>query len=312
MTQSNSETTSDDIQRVAEDIDEIPGAKELKARIDKLETEIQQLQSKGLLGDPEFLARFSDEDRRKIIDILQDKPAGRGKDSDAAHSASVKISTPKEQRVYLQRLNGWLRQAERRGTDAENRRQMWKWYMRCRQNVPTFRAQLSEATWTTLWDTQAASAVSNPDRAAHVVQLAEDMRAGGRELNPRQRLAHIEALFLERRHDEALAEWDASEAVLRSTDGLEGEFLTLGVRMFARHGDAARAQEIARGLLSGKTKNYRILIDIIAAWTKIGGVLGFRHAWALYVRLRRACGAISAWTTTMRSHDASSRLARRI
>ncbi|KAI9828712.1 MAG: hypothetical protein M1832_001815 [Thelocarpon impressellum] len=289
------------------------GAKDLKARINKLEEELQQMRTGGILADSAFLATLSSEERAEVANVLQKRIVGKSQKSDASATSaspdaptatSVKVAAPREQRVYIQRLNGWLKQAEKGGSGPENRKQMWRWYMRCRQNIPTFRAQISKATWATLWDAQAVSDPSNPDRAAHLKVLAEDMNVGGHELTPTQKLAYIEALFIEGHKSKALEEWDADEEILGHIKGVDQDFRALGVRMFAAQGDPGRAQEIARSLLAGQgSKDFRILIPIISAWNKVGGVSGFKHAWALYMRLREGLRS----TVTMEDFDAVSK-----
>ncbi|KAI9842295.1 MAG: hypothetical protein M1837_007365 [Sclerophora amabilis] len=284
-------------------------ASELKARIDKLEEELQQMRRGGLLANKEFLAELSDEDRKSVVKTLQDGAqsnadgVGRSKlHRPADQSAStVRIMAPKEQRIYLNRLNGYLKQAEVGVLDQETRRQLWRWYIRCKQSVPAFVFRIPQEAWDILWETQSVVSPHNPDRSTHMKTIAKDIVSLGRELTPPQKMAYIEALFLDGEHDTAIKEWEASEASLGASDDVSKEFMSLGVRLFAAHNDPARAQKVAYVLLdANRGEEARILIPVIFAWVRMGDLPGFQEAWSLYVRMKVQL----AEKMTMQDYDA--------
>ncbi|KAI9844954.1 MAG: hypothetical protein M1838_001961 [Thelocarpon superellum] len=287
-------------------------AEQLKARIERLEETLQQLQAGQTVTDNEPLANLSDEERTELRQLVTSRlrpkipdastsawrgaPNARSTPSSgtALDLASVKGIAPRAQRVYLNRFAGYLKQVERQGhnpDNPDNRKQLWRWYLRCRQNIPTFRAQISKQTWQTLWDSQRVAHPSNPDRVAHLAILGDDLQAGGHQLTGAQQLEYIEALFLDGAQDQALSEWRRHEATL-SDGAMAEEFWVLGVRMLAARCHLEEAQDVARRLLDGQTtKDYRILVPVIDAWNTMGGLSGFQNAWALYIRLKEGMGS---------------------
>ena len=289
-----------------EEADADPEAEQLKARIDRLEAELQFMRTGGILADSAFVSQLSEEEKAEVTNVLKQRLLKRS-DTPSPTSAStssnqamrrtsstppkVKTVAKREQKAYLNRLNGYLKQADRRGPDPENRKQLWRWYSRCKQNIPTFRAQLTPDIWRTLWEAMSPRVPSNPDRAAHLKVLGEDMDAGGQELSPAQRVEYLEAVFLEGEQSRAVTEWETSEKTLGQDRITANEYWELGIRMFAAQGKPGRAQDVARAFLSKQGEpNARVLLPVISAWNKAGGLAGFRHAWALYVRLKASLG----------------------
>ncbi|KAI9680012.1 MAG: hypothetical protein M1817_005027 [Caeruleum heppii] len=276
-------------------------AKSVKARIEKIEAELEEMRGANIFKDPEFLADLTDAERAELEETLknvtEDWKSSRGhktadsKDAGRRKSAaSVKISAPKEQRAYLDRFNGNLKRAERDRSSPENRKQLWRWYMRCKQNIPAFTLRISPETWDVLWETQSALAISNPDRGAHLRMLGEDIRAAGHEMRVDQKVAYIESLSVAK-PAQAIEEWQANSQSLKSSDEGSREFLALGVRLFASSGDPQRAEKVAHILLQDPTQDsLRSLFPLISAWNEQGTLSGFHHAWALYVRVHGGIG----------------------
>lgn len=290
--------------------------KQLKARIDRLEEELEEMRTGGKIGLPSFISQLAkaaregsvgqDELREALKDssiagdiellgrLSQSLLSGKEIASDGSEDISrstVKMATRREQRVYLNRLNGYLKQAEALGFDVNTRKQLWRWYMRCKQNIPNFLSRVSHQTLKTLWASQADQTESNPDRSAHLRTIAEDTVACGYQLSADQKVAYIEALFLEGEHARAIEEWRSTEKSLTEDENVEA-FFELGVRMFAIERNPEEAHKIAyEGLNSGKIKDPRILIPVISAWTKTRGNIGLRRAWAAYIRLRELLGS---------------------
>ncbi|KAI9830782.1 MAG: hypothetical protein M1826_004416 [Phylliscum demangeonii] len=291
----------------------------IKARIDRLEKELQDMRPGGVLAKAPYNLSSTQEnhpgtaaaDEEKLRQTFKDPELARdlqllhrlsksifGKKevaSDGSEDISrstVKIATRREQRVYLKRLNAYLRQAEAMGSeDPDIRKQLWRWYTRCRQNIPAFLSHVTQPTLQALWDAQAVASISNPDRAAHLKLLAQDMATCGFLLSISQKTAHIEALYLEGDQAQAISEWRATAESAFIPEQISRAFQTLGVRMLIGEGDVKQAHRIAYECLnSGKVKDARILIPVIDGWNRKGEESAFRRAWAAYIRLKEDLG----------------------
>ncbi len=306
--------------------EDVQETERLKARIDRLENELQEMRKGGVEAFPSVLARLMETEVVKTgraqrsgsnpalgesselddISLLKrlSKSLVGGKEiaSDGTENiarSTVKMATRKEQRVYLNRLNGYLKQAEALGLDEATRKQLWRWYVRCKQNIPQFLQRVSPETWDTLWNAQAVRSPSNRDRAAHLKILAHDIVASGHQLSPAQRVGYIEALFAEGEPTKAIYEWLAAEATPKD-EAVSEAFYSLGVRMFAKNNDIQKAHEVAYSALNeDKAKDARILLPVIHAWANDGGNIALRRAWSAYIRLREILGK----EMTMQDYD---------
>ena len=296
-----------------------PETKHLKARIDKLEDDLKNMRDGGVLAIPSLLAHMVEqggmdvsdppsshaaqasgeasihEDLKLLKRLAESMLTGKDVASDGSRNISrstVMMTTRREQRIYLNRLNGYLKQAEAMGHDEDTRKQLWRWFVRCKQNIPNFLRRVSAETWMTLWNAQSAQEPSNVDRSAHLITIASDMRASGHELSPEQSIGYIEALFGQNDSRKAIDEWTAGLATLGSNSMISDSFFSLGVQMFASVGDVQRAHDIAYSALNdGKVEDPGILIPLIEAWARDGGIIALRKAWAAYIRLREELGS---------------------
>ncbi|KAI9755957.1 MAG: Glucose-6-phosphate 1-dehydrogenase [Chaenotheca gracillima] len=269
-------------------------AAEFKARIEKLEGELAEMRTGGIFANKALMAKFSEQDRKRGLEAMNKERAEKAKSKPSKQevaSAEVKIVAPKEQRVYLNRLNGYLKQAKKGARDVKNRQQLWRWYVLCKQSVPAFTFRVPQDAWDVLWNAFGTVSTANPDRCNHLKVLANDLVSLGRDLTSAQRLAYIEALYLEGDHASAIKEWESNQEALGSTGDVWQEYWSMGVRMFANQNDPARAQETARILLDerGGTE-IRMMIPVIKAWVRTGELSGFERAWALYIRLKDRLG----------------------
>ncbi|KAI9813070.1 MAG: hypothetical protein M1827_004290 [Pycnora praestabilis] len=290
---------------------------ELKERISQLEKELQELRVGGFLRSNELQSQLSKEDRAKLeeamklsedlslevpndaVDRVLQEQSRRGDGtlrppndiSTIDPAVVVRVPLPTQYQPYLDRLNRSLQQAASNTSDPQLRRELWKWYSRCKQNLPPFLHQIPDKAWNVLWETQYQISASNSDRAAHLKVLSDDIISSGRELVGTQKLARIESMFLEGEHQMALSAWEAHKESLGSDESTMENFWCAGVRMYASEGNAQRAQEIAHNLLSSRGgKNARILIPLIAAWSKKGSETDLQNAWSLYITLRERLG----------------------
>ncbi|KAI9834736.1 MAG: hypothetical protein M1819_002821 [Sarea resinae] len=293
---------------------EEPGAQELKAMITKLEEELQELKSGSLSADSPMLSSMTEEERDSIMEAVKErtkeavgaledpvlddessqqvqrtKPSSPAKAQDPA--LVVKMAVPKRDRVYLDRLNSCLQQGAANRSDSTARRELWRWYSRCKQNLPSSLYHIPDKAWELLWGVQYELAPSNPDRAAHLKVLSEDMLGIGRQLDGMQRLAHIESTFLEGQHQKAIEEWEANGEDIGTEDDMLEEYWALGIRMFALQRNPQRAQDLCQLLLQNiSTANPRVLLPVINSWNELGSDSDSEHAWNLYVLLRDHLG----------------------
>ena len=281
-----------------DDAEEKAEADKLKAKIGQLEEELRRMREKPLIS------QLSEEDRdraeRAIGERLanaaqQESPAETPEAPSKEHSPSIRIGSgplSQEGQLYLNKLNGFLGEAASKPADPKVRRELWRWYSRCKQNLPPFLHLIPREAWDVLYDTQNRLSVSNPDRQAHLKVILEDMAATGCGLQEGQRITYIEALFLEGDKDKAISEWEGEVRKIGTLDEFSEQFWGLGVRMFASVGDPQRAQNTAHILLNSRRgADARIWLPVITSWNKTGQENGFCAAWGLYVRLKDRLGS---------------------
>ncbi|KAI9770250.1 MAG: hypothetical protein M1840_003407 [Geoglossum simile] len=289
-----------------DDVEEKAEADKLKARIGQLEEELRRMRENPLIS------QLSEEDRDRVERVIGERLENAARQEspvDIDRMAAGPIleapaekdpppicigsgPLPREGQLYLDKLNGFLREAVSRPVDPKVRRELWRWYSRCKQNLPPFLHLIPREAWDILYDTQNRLSVSNPDRLAHIKVILEDMAATGCELQGYQRIAYIEALFLEGDKERAISEWEGEVKKIGVLDEFSEQFWGLGVRMFASAGDPQRAQNTAHILLSSRRgADARIWLPVITSWNKAGEENGFRAAWDLYVRLKDRLGS---------------------
>ncbi|KAI9802244.1 MAG: hypothetical protein M1825_002965 [Sarcosagium campestre] len=289
------------------------GTKDLMARLSRLENEIRRIRDTG--GDvlPTLLGELPPTQRRKVEEELHQKTAQsttqRPRDQAPAKPAiedrfmrgSDDAINLRSQQGYLNRLNFCLKKAEIElkaddGSSAESispaiRKDLWRWYSRCKQNVPNFAARLSTAAWHVLWTSQSIKSPSNPDRNAHIRSLGKDMNACRYKMNADQRVTLIEALFLDGKYDEAAILWERDERDLTGNKNVLERFFDVGIRAFAAKGNPQRAQELSRVLLNRYgAGDARVLIPVLRSWNRSEDESGPQRAWALYIRLKQMLG----------------------
>lgn len=300
---------------------DLDDAKELKERITRLEQELKALQ-KGFLSTPRpSFGQYTHTEKVELAKALQDSRNPSSRDSPIApdeaslqasssaapgtsnfqdgsanivpNAAGLHIQLPlfEEDDVSLAQLNACIREAARKPSDEEVRRELWRWYSRCKQSLSSLIYIVPNNAWTVIWASQYHMSPSNRDRAAHLKTLAEDIRASGRFLDPEQELSYVESLFAEGEIDRALYEWKTKRETLGAEVPTIHEYWALGVRMYAAQDLPERAQETAEKYLDGQEgSNVRILIPVIAAWAQKRDESGLRIAWSLYVRLKAQLG----------------------
>ncbi|KAH0565081.1 hypothetical protein GP486_001521 [Trichoglossum hirsutum] len=286
---------------------------EMKAEAEKLKTRIGQLEEElRRLREGSIISQLSERDRDGLEKVIEEKlanAAGQEPPVNTKQTAAEPFSGARvhgysptihikcgplqqKEQIYLDKFNESLREAASKSADLKARKDLWRWYSLCKQNLPPFLHQIPQEAWDVLYNAQDRPSASNPDRQAHLKTILEDMAATGRELNGDQKIAYIEAQFLEGDKEKAISQWEGdAKANLVSEEFLE-RFWSLGVRMFASIGDPQRAQNTAHILLNSRRgTDARIWLPVITAWNNTGEESGFRSAWSLYVRLKDRLGS---------------------
>lgn len=300
---------------------DLDDAKDIKERITRLEQELKALR-KGFLstGRPSF-DQLTNAQKVELAKALQDgnSPISGGsvtvalETSDQALSsalpgipisqdgsarivpdtAGLHIQLPlfEEDDVSLARLNACIREAAKKPLDEEVRRELWRWYSRCKQSLSSLLQIIPDDAWRVIWASQQHVSPLNRDRTAHLKILAEDILASGHLLGPDQQLSYIGSLFAEGEVDRALQEWNLNSESLGANGQTAHEFWALGVRMYAAQDLPEKAQETANSYLSGQEgSDVRTLVPVIAAWAQKRHESALRIAWSLYVRLKGQLG----------------------
>ncbi|KAF2459962.1 hypothetical protein BDY21DRAFT_281560 [Lineolata rhizophorae] len=206
------------------------------------------------------------------------------------------------QKVLLKRFNVATQNATHKPEEDGSRKELWKAYLRAKESIPGFLTAIPDQTWDLLWKGESEEGISNPNSMAHLKTLVEDMDSIGKESTLEQRLAHLEAIFVEGNRQDALKEWEDSHDISggRSVDGHKPEFLSLGIRMYAHDGNLDRAVVILQELLETyPLADPRAIISMVKALIRRGTSKDLQQAWALYQLLRQLLGT----SMTMEDYD---------
>ncbi|KAL2004372.1 hypothetical protein VTN02DRAFT_2018 [Thermoascus thermophilus] len=244
----------------------------------------------------EGLAKEEEEDwdPRKPIEKPERLPAKR--------SFEVQLDDP-QTHPYIDRFNECLRRLSSDESNDVTRQELWKWYRRCKQTVPSFLESIPEEAAVMLWDSQSRGEAAKTTRMSHLQTLVDDVRSIGRTPSTSQMLMYIESLYEGGKTDKALEIWEAQQADISQGKGDVDGYWKLGVQLFAAEGDPQRAQDIALAFLANdKSRHPRILIPVITAWGRQPGKEAAVKAWALYLQLKTFLGR----DMTMEDYDAIS------
>ena len=281
--------------------DDTGEVKWLKQEIDRLDGELREMSGEG--DDDKTLIEHSlaelppehQKGARAYIKKLESlKAENTKKIEQQVRQLEIKWTLAPQQDAYLRHLNAYIRKATIWGLEKYTlRRRVWLSYARCKAFLPPFLHLIPHDTWGILLSCQAVASVSDdPHWATHVIQLVEDMRDTGVQVDPRQNALYIEALRFEGRLHDAISEWRLLGQSVQKDDREAAEYELLGVRLFTSQGDLGKAEEIASKYLeTGDKSESRILIPIIDTWIGRKDEIGMKHAWALYLRLRTQLGA---------------------
>ena len=269
-------------------------SQELRERIAQLEEELNELRT------GKSLSLLSKEERDKMLQLNENLlPPARHE------SLDVKSNLPLEHELHLQHLKRYLAEAAVDLSNAVTAQQLWRSYVLCKQNIPSFFYHIPEGAWDVLWESQYRARGSGTNAEPHLRSLLEDMLHSKKDLSPAQKLVYLESHLLEGHYQEAMRMWEREESSLRSNKDTAVYFEDLGVRIFSSAGEPQRAQDLAfdvlrhresphigrvvnnrRAKVLNKQTRARILTPVIEAWTKKGDETSIKQAWAIYLRLK--------------------------
>ena len=283
-----------------EEVENSPEARALRAKIDQLDAESKEMSgaNKPTLIEP-LIATLTPEDQVKVRKALAEEKEEEDDiyeddvslmDLPKLENLGPKLGIGPEQTAYLRRLDKSLRNAADDVTNPPARSLLWRTYIACKRNLPPFLRLLPNSIFRVLWESQLTN--EGRYRASYLCELAQDTIDSGRELSQQQALFYIDALLRADRLDDAHDRWQKEGHRLESHESTRLEYLYLGARIFSIRDAPEKAQEIAMSLLPvDKDMVSSLLTPVIISWIKRGDDLGFKSAWALYLRLRTDLGA---------------------
>lgn len=298
--------------------------KELETELAKLDTELVELKKGPFDVDGPFVQSLPEKERAAAIEVIRRFEAEHGKTSDGTGLEQIfdkelddMIKEEFEQMAkeeedifdptkpaesdspgddltpmhpYQQRFHKQL-ELHLDSSEKANSQELWKWYQRSKDSIPSFLQTLEPEICQLLWNIQLRQA-SPATRMAHVRTLVEDFNSVGKELLPDQVLEYIGVLHNGGDIEGALQLWEESQAIISQGEGDIDAYWSTGVRLFAAHGDPQRAQDIAFAFLtSDGSRHARILIQIATAWTKQADSHAATKAWAIYLQLKTLLGS---------------------
>ena len=257
--------------------------------IDKLREEIvslrQQMQKMRNPKSHPFLEsvmpHLSKDEQERLRDAIR-------KQDEDMDNVEVLMPVPRHQRPLMKRMNKALTDACADAGAVKTQKELWRYYEKCKRNVPEFLNALSDTAWKLMWDTQSSLERTSQERLRHLKILVGDMIQIGRELTDAHQLMHLEAQFFSGEKEQSLERY---EQLGDSAAGQRPEYLDLGVRMYAALEQPDKAFALMEKLLHLHGGwNPRIMIHVIKAYAEQPDQSGLRRAFSLYIQLREMLG----------------------
>lgn len=267
-----------EVRRVAGNPEELEG-QDVRQQMKALDLELQEYENPDEHGfDKALLDSLDPEDRVKVEKALAKRSHT---EQGLVEDLEIRLELPPLSIPILKRLNESLRKSTLGPPSVTQRKELWRWYSRAKYLLPALARMIPKKAWDVLWRTQSVRGETNPGRPSHVLELLDDMIAGGLELTHEQQEERLEALTVLGRDEEAIAEW---EQEYESTAGRDVRVLEFGVRLFAQIGDLDRAMTILRESFDNNSDtNPRIILPLLSAHLEIGND---HMAFALYTIMR--------------------------
>ncbi|KAB8542106.1 hypothetical protein FH972_025569 [Carpinus fangiana] len=270
--------------RRTSDLDASPEeAEELNGRIQELEHDIQDENFSMEMTDDMVEELFTEDERSAIMGNLEQA----FKESEMLpHQIHPPDTIPRQSQIYLDKLNSILDQASLESSREQVRKDAWKWYERCKTNVPNFLKMVPKAGWDVIWKTQSAGTLGDVDRSSHLRRIAQDKTSVGWELSPAEQLAQLEGLYLDGQRHQALSQWTQ---LRESQTEPEKALLESGIHLFALEGQPQRAHDALDDLFRYFPKSDpRTILSVISCCCNAKDL---PRAWDLYQRLKGVLGS---------------------
>ncbi|QKX54009.1 uncharacterized protein TRUGW13939_01091 [Talaromyces rugulosus] len=300
---------------------------EIKKELDKLDDDLEILKKGPFDADSPFMKSLPEKDRIIALEAFRKYDAEHGQDGsddgpgleqifdqelddmikeefkdlhdEAEENADPKNvlsteeeseTTPSQGHPYEIRFYNILEQVANE-PDTSKIQMLWRWYLRCKNSVPSFLESLSPEIFQLLWKAQIQDQKPSANQLNHVQALVKDIKSVGRDLSPDETLEFIGIVHSAGDTERALQMWEEQQTAISNGEGNIDAYWNLGVRLFAAYGDPQRAQDIAFAFLSrNEGRSARILIPIIMAWIEQGEKDAPNKAWASYLQLRTLLG----------------------
>ena len=228
-----------------------------------------------------IMPQLSQEEQQKLREAIKEQ-------DEALDEVEIKMVLPRHQRSLLKRLNTALQDACNDAEDAKTRKELWRYYNKCKANIRSFLEAVTDRAWKVIWESQMALAPRSNERHNHLKILTNDMIEAGKKLTDSHKLMHIEARFYGGEQDDSLRDF---ERLGESSVGETPEYLELGVRMNAFAGHLDQASALLQDLLDHHEDwDPRIIIYVIKAYATLPSESGIKHAFSLYLQLRERLG----------------------
>jgi hypothetical protein len=236
---------------------------------------------------------------QELDDMIKEEFEGLAKEEEETFDMSTPVSEPalskgddelSPMHPYEIRFRTHLQRVQI-DPNKSNSQELWRWYQRCKDAVPSFLASLQPQTLQLLWKSQIQSQTP-ATRMTHVQALVEDFNSIERGLLPNEVLEFIDIIHDGGDTDRALQLWEDSQSIITRGEGDLHAYWSMGVRLFVASGDPQRAQDIAFAFLTGdgRRRDARVLIPIASAWTKQADSKADAKAWAIYLQLKTLLG----------------------
>ena len=276
----------------------------MKVELDQVKGEIRDMNSQlkdGSFLEPliQQLSPAAQKEARLQIQRKGSEEAQKAREANALFS-KIKISNEfqSKNKIYLERLNLNIKELLTRNDDLNSRKKLWQSYARCKAFLPPFLHLISDETWDFFINvSMTAQLMNDPYWASHRVTLYDDMKATGRTMNSSQRLLYIEALNFQNLGKRAVNQWLDMRNLVRDNRVSLAHYELIGVDLFTSQGNPRKAEEIAFEYLAREpAEESRILVPILATWLERGDNVGWKHAWALYLRMKAQLGSAITMT----------------
>ena len=227
-------------------------------------------------GEPPEEEKYSQEEEDE-----QDEEEYDGEFSEEPLSVTLRV--PPQHKMYVKEFNNALLLAQNQVDHFPNHLDLWKWYLRCQQHIPSFSHFVDEDVWDFLWKSQT---VHFP-RPTQIVMLGKDMLSADIELELPQTLDYINALHETGDSATAIQLWEARKPEVSMKNKATRRFWETGVSIYAAVGRPKKAQDIASTAYQSKILAVEAWVPVIQAWASSKKPSAGNSLWACYLRLKQ-------------------------